>query len=381
MDTRVAAADLGLPGDAGLPEFRDLARRFCADRLRPNQDRWIAGHHVDPELWPEAGKLGLLGLSVPEEYGGGGGTLAHTALLIEEQARAGDTCWGFTAHEVATLYVLRHGTEEQRSRWLPELTAGRLVGAIAITEPDAGSDLQGLATRAVRDGDEYVVHGQKMFVTNGVLADLVVALVRIGDGFSILVIEPGNDDRMSRGRPERKIGRNGQDTCPLFFDGARVPADNLLGGEEGAGMAQLLPMITLERLFIAVGAVGSMEAALADTIRYTRTRKLSGRPLSRFQNTQFTLAECATEAALVRTFVSHCLDQAVAGRLQMTDAAMAKLAATDRLCRIVDDCLQLFGGYGYLDEFPIARAWADARITRIYGGANEVMKDIIARSL
>jgi acyl-CoA dehydrogenase len=374
----VAAADPDRERD--LVALRELAGTFCAKELVPNQDRWIAEHRVDRELWHLAGDIGLLGLSVPTEYGGGGGTVAHEAVLIEEQADVGDTCWGVSAHEVVANYVLAHGTPDQRARWLPGLATGRLVGAIAITEPDAGSDVRAVATRAVRDGEDYRVTGSKSFVTNGSLADLVVMLVRTGEELSLLVVEAG-DDGPVRGRPAHKLGRNGQDTAELFFDGLRVPAANVLGGAEGRGLAQLLPMISLERLLIAVAAVSTMDSVLAQAVRYTRQRVVYGRPLFRSQHVRFTLAGCATEAAVTRAFVERCVHRQAVGELGMTEAAMAKLSATERLGRVVDECLQLFGGYGYLDEFPIARAWADARITRIYGGANEVMKEIISGSL
>ena len=369
--------------DEELAALRELARSFCERELVPNQQRWAHEHRVDRGLWPTAGEIGLLGMGIPEQYGGGGGTFAHEAVLVEEQARAGDTAWGLSAHLVATQYLLTSGTEEQKREWLPRLASGELVGAIAITEPGAGSDLGGMTSRAVREGTEYLLSGSKTFVTNGLHTGLVLLLVLAGPDRlpSLLVLETDRTPGFRRGSALDKVGMRGQDTAELFLDGARVPVRNLLGGREGLAMRQLAPMMTRERLFIAVAAVSAMEAAVAATVDYTRQRAAFGRKLIRFQNTRFTLADCATEAAASRALLDRSVQRYLVGELDTAGAAMVKLWTTERLCRVVDECVQLFGGYGYTTEYPIARAWADARVRRIFGGTSEIMKHIIAGSL
>ncbi|HEX6343883.1 acyl-CoA dehydrogenase family protein [Umezawaea sp.] len=370
-----------------LDQLRELARTFMAKEMTPNQERWAAQKHVDRDLWTKAGEVGLLCLSIPEEYGGGGGTFAHEAVLIEEQARAGDSAWGNSVHSgIVAPYLLAYGTEEQRLRWLPKLASGEYVGAIAMSEPGAGSDLQGIKTKAVRDGDSYVLNGSKTFITNGSQADLVVVVAKTDPaggaaGTSLLVVETAKAPGFRRGRVLDKVGMKGQDTAELFFDDVRVPAANLLGGTEGQGFVQLMNQLPQERLIIAVASVAGIEAAVAMTLEYTKDRTAFGRELIKFQNTRFTLAECATEAAVTRSFVDDCIRLHLDGELDVPTAAMAKWWSTERLCRVVDECVQLFGGYGYMTEYPIARAWADARVQKIYGGTNEIMKEIIARSL
>jgi long-chain-acyl-CoA dehydrogenase len=370
-----------------LDQLRELARTFMAKELTPNQERWAAQKHVDRDLWTKAGEVGLLCLSIPEEYGGGGGTFAHEAVVIEEQSRAGDSAWGNSVHSgIVAPYLLAYGTEEQKLRWLPKLASGEYVGAIAMSEPGAGSDLQGIKTKAIRDGDEYVVNGSKTFITNGSQADLVVVVAKTDPaeraaGTSLVVVETAQAPGFRRGRVLDKIGMKGQDTAELFFDDVRVPAANLLGGAEGQGFAQLMNQLPQERLIIAVASIAGIEAAVALTLEYTKDRTAFGRELIKFQNTRFTLAECATEAAVTRAFVDDCIRLHLEGQLDVPTAAMAKWWSTERLCRVVDECVQLFGGYGYMTEYPIARAWADARVQKIYGGTNEIMKEIIARSL
>ncbi|WP_412539647.1 acyl-CoA dehydrogenase family protein [Longispora sp. K20-0274] len=363
-----------------LDQLRDLAREFFARESTPHQKRFAEQGHVDRDLWRKAGAAGLLCLSVPEAYGGGGGTFAHEAVLLEEQARAMDSSFGNAVHSgIVAHYLLRYGTEEQKLRWLPGLASGELVGAIAMTEPGTGSDLQAVATRAARDGDDYVLDGSKMFITNGYLCDLVIVVARAPGGLSLIVVEcpqPG----FTRGRPLKKIGMHGQDTCELAFDGVRVPAANLLG-DEGDGMAQLMTQLPQERLIIAVSAVAVMEAVLALTVDYVKQREAFGRELMAFQNTRFTLAECATAARVARVFVDDCVRAHLAGELDLQTAAMAKYWTTEQQCKIVDECLQLFGGYGYMAEYPIAQAYVDSRVQKIYGGTNEIMKELIARFL
>lgn len=368
-----------------LADFRELARTFCQKELAPHQQRWSEQKHVDRELWSKAGEVGLLGLSIPEEHGGGGGTFAHEAVLYEEQVRAGDSAWGVAVHNgIVAHYLLNYASEEKKREWLPKLASGEMVGAVAMTEPGAGSDLQGITTRAVRDGDSYVINGAKTFITNGGLADLVVVVAKTdreagAHGVSLIVVEcdtPG----FRRGRVLDKVGLKGQDTAELFFDDVRVPAENLLG-EEGQGFIQLMQQLPQERLIIAVSAVAGMETMIDDTIAYTKERTAFGRPVFSFQNTKFTLAEAATEATVARAFLDQCMERHLRGELDVQGAAMVKLWTTERVGKIADECLQLFGGYGYMTEYPIARAWADVRVSRIFGGTSEIMKEIISRGL
>ncbi|OLF16026.1 acyl-CoA dehydrogenase family protein [Actinophytocola xanthii] len=374
-----------------LEAFRDLARTFCQKEIAPNLERWAVAKQVDRELWHKAGEVGLLCLSIPEEYGGGGGTFAHEAVLLEEQARVGDDAWGNSVHSgIVAHYLLACGTEDQKRRYLPRLASGELVGAIAMTEPGTGSDLQNVRTRAVRTSeggdDHYVLDGAKTFITNGAQAGLVVVVAKTNpeeraQGVSLLLVETEGAAGFRRGRVLDKIGLHGQDTSELFFDGVRVPAENLLGGTEGLGFVQLMQQLPQERLIIAVGAVAAMEAAVEMTVAYTKERTAFGRPVFQFQNTRFTLAEAATEVAVAKAFLDQCVERHLRGELDVTGAAMAKWWTTDRLSRVADECLQLFGGYGYMSEYPISRAWTAARVQRIFGGTNEIMKEIISRSL
>jgi acyl-CoA dehydrogenase len=360
-----------------LDNLRDLARAFVARELTPHRERFVEQGHVDRDLWRKAGNSGLLCMSIPVEYGGGGGAFAHEVVLLEEQARALDSSWGNAVHSgIVAHYLLTYGTEEQRRRWLPGMASGALVGAIAMTEPGTGSDLQAVATRARRDGDHYVLDGSKMFITNGYLCDLVIVVAQTEGGLSLFVVDEG----FGRGRPLRKIGMQGQDVCELFFDGVRVPVANLLG-EEGDGFAQLMSQLPQERLVVAAAAVATLEAALTHTVDYVKERTAFGRHLIEFQNTRFTLAECTTAARVARVFLDDCIAKHAEGSLDMQTAAMAKYWCTEQQCRIVDECLQLFGGYGYMAEYPISRAYVDSRVQKIYGGTNEIMKELIARFL
>jgi len=369
-----------------LDDFRELARSFCQKELTPHQDRFIENKQIDREVWTKAGEVGLLCLSIPEEYGGGGGTFAHETVLYEEQARSGDSAWGVSVHNgIVAHYVLAYAGEEKKKEWLPKLASGEWIGAICMTEPGTGSDLQGIKTRAVRDGDEYVISGSKTFITNGAMADFVVVACKTdpeagAKGMSLIGV-PTSAAGFRRGRTLDKIGMKGQDTAELFFDDVRVPAANLLGDQEGLGFIQLMQQLPQERLLIAITSVAGMEAAVEQTIAYTHEREAFGRPLSKFQNTKFTLAEAATEVAVSRAFLDQCIERHLKGELDVQGAAMAKLWTTERANRVIDDCVQLFGGYGYMTEYPVARAWADMRISRIFGGTSEIMKDIISRTL
>ncbi|GAA5126000.1 acyl-CoA dehydrogenase family protein [Haloechinothrix salitolerans] len=371
---------------ADLDDLRELARAFCVNELLPHQQRWREQHHVDREVWYKGGSAGLLCMSIPEEYGGGGGTFAHEAVLLEEQARVGDNAWGIGVHcAVAAHYILAYGTEEQKRTWLPRMASGETVVAIAMTEPGAGSDLQGITTRAVKDGTDYVINGAKTFISNTSQAGLVIVVAKTDPnaghrGISLLLVET-NRDGVKRGRILDKIGQRGQDASELFFDGVRVPRTSVLGGVAGHGFAQLMSQLPQERLTISVIAAAAMESALEQTIAYTRTRRAFGKALADFQHTRFTLAEAATEARVVKTFVDDCVIKHLGGELDGATAAMAKWWSTECAMRVIDDCLQLHGGYGYMSEYPISHLWADHRVARIYGGTTEIMKEIVARSL
>jgi acyl-CoA dehydrogenase len=364
-----------------------LADKFIAAELTAKRDTWESQHYVDPEVWRRAGEIGLLCCSIPAEYGGGGGTFAHDLAVFESQARAGDHAWGNGVHSgIVAHYILAYGTEDQRQRWLPGLASGEQVAAVAMTEPGAGSDLKNISTRAVRDGDEYVIDGAKTFITNGHTADLIVVVAKTdpsagAKGISLLVVEARDCPGFVRGRILDKIGQHGADTSELYFDGVRVPVANLLGGAEGRGFGQLMTQLAQERLIIAVGAVAGMEAAVEHTVAYVKHREAFGQRLFDFQNTKFTLAECATTAHVGRVFVDSCIQRHLDGGLDATTAAMAKWWLTEQQVTVIDRCLQLYGGYGYMREYPIARMYADARVQKIYGGANEIMKDLVARSL
>ncbi|QSR28599.1 acyl-CoA dehydrogenase [Nocardioides aromaticivorans] len=369
-----------------LDDFRDLARTFCEKEIKPNVENYIANKQVDRDLWNKAGEVGLLCLSIPEEYGGGGGTFAHEAILIEEQARVGDSSWGVSLHNgIVAHYILNYGTEEQKHEWLPKMASGETVAAIAMTEPGTGSDLQNVRTKAIREGDEYVINGAKTFITNGAQADVVVVVVKTNPeeaaaGIS-LVIVPTDTPGFSRGRVLDKIGMKGQDTSELNFADVRVPVTNLLGSEEGQGFIQLMEQLPQERLIVAVSNVAAMELCFEETMRYVHDRHAFNRPIWGFQNTKFKMAEVATEARVARSFVDECIGLHLEKQLDIPTVAMAKLWCSERAQKVADTCLQLHGGYGYMNEYPIARAWADLRVSQIYAGTSEIMKEIISRSL
>lgn len=322
---------------ADLDSFRELAHSFCQKELAPHHERWSEAKQVDRELWRKAGEIGLLCLSIPEEYGGGGGTFAHEAILLEEQARVGDDAWGNAVHSgIVAHYLNSCGTEDQKRRWLPRLASGELVGAIAMTEPGTGSDLQNVQAKAIRDGEHYVVNGAKTFITNGGQAELVIVVAKTdpdeqAQGVSLVVVETERVEGFRRGRILDKVGMKGQDTAELFFDEVRVPVANLLGGQEGQGFVQLMRQLPQERLIIAVSAVAAMAAAVEQTIAYTKERTAFGREIFKFQNTKFTLAECATEVAVCKAFLDQCIERHLKGELDVAGAAMVKWWTTDRL--------------------------------------------------
>lgn len=369
-----------------LEGFRDAVRRFVDSEITPHQQRFKEQQHVDRALWDKGGEMGVLLADIPEQYGGSGGTFAHQCVVFEELGYAGDMAFGIHVHAIVAHYILNQGTEAQKEKYLPLLASGAMVGAIAMSEPGAGSDLKGIRTTAVAGPDGYRVNGSKTFISNGFLADLIVVVVKTDPnagarGVSLLLLETKNNPGFRVGRILEKVGQKGQDTCELFFDDAHVALDNVLGGVEGQGFAQLMTELPYERTILGVSGVAAIERALKLTIEHTRERKAFGQALIEMQNTRFVLAEIKTEATIARIFIDRCIEDMIAGRMDAVQASMAKYWISDLQCKVVDQCVQLFGGYGYMLEYPIAQMYVDARVQRIYGGANEIMKEIIARSL
>jgi acyl-CoA dehydrogenase len=372
--------------DDELQLLREEVAKFAEAEMAPLDAKWRAQHHVDREIWRRAGELGLLCTDIPAAYGGAGGDFRHEAVIYEELNRRGLSGFGQGVHSIAAHYLLNHGTEEQKQRFLPRMARGELIGAIGITEPGAGSDMKGIRTRAVREGDHYVVNGSKIFISNGLLAGLIALVVKTdtapgSKSVSLLMVETTDLPGFRVGRVLDKMGLHAQDTAELFFDGARVPAANLLGGEEGRGMYQLMSDLPYERILIAVCGVAAMEGALAATLAYTRERKAFGQPVFEFQNTKFKLAEIATVVRVARTFVDDCIERVAAGKLDTVTASMAKWWISDMQQKVLDECVQLHGGYGYMNEYLVCRMFADSRVQRIYGGTNEIMKELISRNL
>lgn len=368
-------------------QFRTTARRFIEREIAPHHAQWEKDGVVSRELWRKAGEAGLLLADIPAEYGGAGADFLTVNILTEEMMRGMYTGPGFRVHsDIVARYIFNYGSEEQKQKWLPRMASGETVGAIAMTEPGTGSDLQSVRAMAVRDGDDYVITGQKTFITNGQLADLIIVICKTdtttgagAKGVSLVLVEADRPG-FTRGRNLEKIGLKAQDTSELFFDGVRVPVSNRLG-DEGRGFAYLMQELPRERLLIGIGAVAAMEAVLDWTLDYTKQRKAFGKPIIDFQNSRFKLAEVKTEVKIGRVFLDHCIALHMAGQLDVPTAAMCKLWLTETYGRVVDTCLQLHGGYGYMWEYPVARAYADARVQRIFGGANEIMKEIIGRTL
>ncbi len=374
--------------DEEIRMFEDSVAKFF-DQHAPAErvEKWRKQKCVDREMWNEAGAAGLLGLSTPEAYGGMGGDYRHEVILMEQLGKKGADGFGASLHNAIVMpYIIHYGTEEQKKRWLPRMATGELVSAIAMTEPGAGSDLQGVKTTAKRSGNGYVINGSKTFITNGQTANLICVVAKTdpaqgAKGISLVFVETDDAEGFERGRNLKKLGQDAQDTSELFFNDVKVPAENLLGTEEGKGFIQLMGQLPQERLNIAVQAITTIEVALALTIDYVKQRSAFGKKILDFQNTQFVLAECKTEATVGRVFVDHCIRLHLAGKLDASTASMAKYWLTDLEGKIVDRCLQLFGGYGFMDEYPISRMYRDSRIQRIYGGTNEIMKLLIARTL
>lgn len=366
--------------------FREAYQGFLAQHVEPNHARWEEQEIVDREVWLEAGKNGFLGMAVPEEFGGGGvDDFRYNAIIGEEGARGGYTGPGFTLHnDIIAPYLISLCNDEQKKRWLPKYCSGEMITAIAMTEPGTGSDLQGIRTTATKSGSDWVINGSKTFITNGINADLVIVVCRTdpeagSKGFSLIAVERGMEG-FERGRNLDKVGLKAQDTAELSFNDVRVPAENLLG-EEGMGFIYLMQNLPQERLSIAVAAAAAMESVLEKTIEYTKDRKAFGKSIGNFQNSRFLLAELATSTAATRVFVDRCIDLLVQGKLTVPEAAMAKYYASENQVHLIDRCLQLHGGYGYMREYFVAKAFLDSRVQTIYGGTTEIMKEIIGRSL
>jgi acyl-CoA dehydrogenase len=369
-----------------LAMFQDAARRFIDKEIVPQEMRWAEQKHVDRTIWNRFGELGLLCPAIPEEYAGGGGNFAHDAIMALEMARALAIGPSLNVHSaIVAHYILRYGTEAQKQRWLPRMARGEFVAAIAMSEPGAGSDLKSIKTTAVLEGDRWRINGSKTFITNGWLADLVIVVAKTdpaagAKGVSLIGVETKDLPGFRRGLILEKIGLKGQDTCELFFDNVEVPHDSLLGSEPGRGFKQLMEQLPQERMLIALGAVATMERAVDETIQYAKDRQVFGAPLMDMQNTRFKLAECRTKATIARRFVDDCMVRVLRGELDGATAAMAKWWTTQTNCEVMDECLQLHGGYGYITDYPIARMYVNARVGKIYGGSNEIMKELVART-
>jgi acyl-CoA dehydrogenase len=372
--------------DEDLAIFRDAVSRFIDSEMVPNEQQWRKQQNVGPEIWRKTGAMGFLCTDIPAEYGGAGGDFRHEAVLYQELGRRGLSGFGQGVHSICAHYFVNHGTEEQKHRFLPRMASGELIGAIGMTEPGAGSDLQALKTRAVLDGDDYVINGSKIFITNGYLAGLIALVVKTqpgagAKGTSIIMVETKELKGFRVGRILDKMGMKAQDTSELFFEDVRIPAANLLVGVEGQGFYQLMGDLPYERALIAVAAVAAMEGALAETIKYVKERKAFGKSIAEFQNTKFKLAEIATKTHIGRVFIDDCIAKIVAGTLDTITASMAKYWTTDTQQEVLDECVQLHGGYGYMNEYLVCRMFADSRVQRIYGGTNEIMKELISRAL
>jgi acyl-CoA dehydrogenase len=368
-------------------ELRQHAAAFLAKEATPNQERWAKNHQVDRDFWNKLGDAGLLGLDLPEEYGGAGGDFGFSAVVAEEFALAHDSASGWSVHSpIVAHYIDTYGNAEQKARWMPKIISGETVLAIAMTEPGTGSDLQAVRTTAIRDGDHYVINGSKTFISNGSLCDMVVIVAKTDPtqgaaGVSLIVAEVNDLPGFERGRVLEKVGQHGQDTRELFFTDMRVPVANLLGEQEGLGFYQLMSQLARERLVIGSICAGMAEAAVLEAIKYTKQREAFGKPLINFQHNRFQLAELKAEVLSIKTTVDYCVQALIDGDNDPAIASMGKLVAADRAVAVVDRCVQFFGGYGYMMEYPIGRAYAAARVNKIYGGTSEIMKEIISRTL
>ena len=366
--------------------YTESVRKFFAGELAPNIERWIDAGIVDRDFWVKAGEAGILGAAIEEEYGGAGAGISFDAITIYEQARCSDSGWGFGIQSIVIHYIRAYGTEDQKARWLPKLATGEMVAALAMTEPGAGSDVQSVRTSAAKNASEYFINGSKTFITNGQTANLICLAAKTdkdagASGVSLIMVETDSLEGFRRGKSLKKLGLKAQDTTELFFEDVRVPKNNLLGIQEGQGFYQLMNQLPWERLLIGITALGAIDFALEETTRYVRERKVFGTRVMDFQNTRFKLAEMKTKAEVTRSFLNDGIEKLDAGTLDASTASMAKWWGSQTQCEIMDECVQLHGGYGYMMEYPITRLYADARVQKIYGGTNEIMKELIARSL
>ncbi len=366
--------------------FEDSVGRFFADEVTPNIERWYKAGQVDRGFWNKAGDAGILGASIGEAHGGAEAPRSFDAVSLYQHSRTGDCSWGFGIQSIVTHYVERYGTDEQKERWLPGLASGEIVSALAMTEPGTGSDVQGIKTSAEADGNHYKINGSKTFITNGQQANLICLAAKTdkkegSKGESLIMVETDEADGFRRGQALDKIGMKGQDTSELFFDDCRVPQTNLLGLEEGQGFYQLMRQLPWERLLIGITALGAVDFAIDETLKYVKERRAFGKRIYDFQNTRFKMAEVKTKAEVLRSFIGDCVGRLDRGELDASTASMAKWWGSQIQNEVVDECVQLFGGYGFMAEYPVARLYADSRVQKIYGGTNEIMKELIARSM
>jgi alkylation response protein AidB-like acyl-CoA dehydrogenase len=365
-------------------DFRRSIRNFLLEECLPNQEGWEAQGYVDRAMWKRAGELGFLCMAIPESHGGLGADPLFTAVLMEEQGYSGAYGMNFQATDIVASYIYHFGTEAQKTEWLPKMVTGETLGALGMTEPAGGSDLQAIKTKAVKDGDDYIINGSKIFISNGYMSDLVAVVAKTGDGgardISIILVEAGTPG-FTKGKPLKKVGMKAQDTAELFFDDVRVPQSNLIGGLPGAGFPMLMKELAFERLMVGVTSIAAARAALDMTLEYTRGRKAFGQAIADFQNSRFKMAEMSAQIDIGQVYIDRCLALHLEKELPAEAAATAKYWASELQGRVVDDCVQLHGGYGYMTEYPIARAYLDARASRIYVGSNEIMKEVIARAM
>ncbi|PCJ36156.1 MAG: acyl-CoA dehydrogenase [Cellvibrionales bacterium] len=372
--------------DENLDIYRNSVSRFVENEMQPHDERWREQGHVDKKIWRKAGAQGFLCSDIPAEYGGGDADFRYEAVFFEEQWRRGLTGMGQGVHSISAHYILNHGTEEQKLKYLPKMASGEMIGAIAMTEPGTGSDLQAITTKAVKDGEHYIINGSKIFITNGYLCELLVLIVKTdtntgGKGVSLLLLETADLPGYRVGKKLKKMGQKAQDTVELFFEDVRVHENQLLGGEESKGFYQLMSDLPYERSTVGIQGVALMEGAIAETLKYVKERHVFGKPLMEMQNTRFKLAEVASLTRAARVFIDSCVEKVVSGELDNATASMSKWWISELQQKVVDECLQLHGGYGYMDEYLICRMYADSRVARIYAGTSEIMLEVVARSL
>ena len=366
--------------------FTESVQKFYNDEMKPNIEDWVENGVVSKSFWQKAGHAGIMSGSVLEEHGGVGGDMGFDSITIYEQAKTGDSSWGYGIQSIVIHYLNEYGTDEQKNEWLPKLIEGKSIASLAMTEPGAGSDLQAIKTTAKKDGNQYTLNGSKIFITNGGSADLIIVAAKTDQssgakGISLILLDTNNVEGFSRGKPLKKLGLKGNDTAELFFDNVKVPLTNLIGKEEGQGFYQMMNQLPWERLLIGITALGAIDFALQETIKYVQERKAFNRRIMDLQNTRFKLAESKTKAEVLRSFINDCIARLIKGKLDAATASMAKYWGSQIQNEIMDECLQLHGGYGYILDYPISRMYADARVQKIYGGSNEIMKELIARSI